>query len=120
MGVKKKISAIDDDESVIAMYQDILNIEFDLFMTTSPSELMANLKEFNPDLMIVDLVIPEKSGIEIIKEIRELCAPKIVVISGTSNSDLFNRAQELSEAFISKPFEPYVVYQRIKSLLYQN
>ena len=117
MGKMSKIAAIDDDGGVIAMYGEILGNEFDLYLTTSPEDLIENIEEFNPDIAIIDLVIPERNGMEIISEIKKLCSPKILVISGASNSRLFERTMTEAQGFIPKPFEPYVVYQRIRSLL---
>ncbi|TAL31950.1 MAG: response regulator [Alphaproteobacteria bacterium] len=109
---KKRILVIDDDDFVRETICEVVE-GFNYHVTQARSGAEA-LKSLNgnglPDLVITDIIMPGKSGLEIIAEIRETFpAVKIIAISGGGGSkagDILALARDLgSDRVISKPID---------------
>lgn len=109
---KKRILVIDDDDFVRETICEVVE-GFDYNVTQARSGAEA-LKALNgdglPDLVITDIIMPGKSGLEIIAEIRKTFpAVKIIAISGGGGSkagDILAIARDLgSDKVISKPID---------------
>ena len=120
----KKILVIDDDIQLNEMICEILT--FEGYEIMSASNGMEGLKLFNkdrPDLVITDIYMPEKEGLETIMEIRqEDKTIKILVISGgcphMNMSEMFSMAEMFgADAVLPKPFAVEIFLQKVKELL---
>ena len=74
----------------------------------------------NPDILLIDLIIPEKSGMEVINQISKNQSTPIITISGTSDSELITEAIIKTNRFISKPIDPELLTCSIDILLEGN
>jgi two-component system chemotaxis response regulator CheY len=114
-----KILVIDDD--VVVRETLVLILEDKGYEVVSAEDGQRGLSAFRseaPDLVITDIIMPEKEGIQTIREIRALRPQaKIVAISGggrIGNTDFLRIAQQLGAAdIISKPFDPDEFVERI-------
>jgi len=82
---------------------------------------MRLLRRHSPDLVITDILMPQKEGIEIIREIRSLVpATPIIAISGgggTGQADYLKMAQAFgANAALAKPFDPEALLALVKRL----
>lgn len=69
---KKLIYVAEDDLAYARVYKSKLEDEgFEVVVITEAEKLLATLKKKLPDLLVLDLVMPEKNGFEILKEIRD-------------------------------------------------
>jgi CheY-like chemotaxis protein len=112
MAEKKRILIIDDDEYVRETICEVVSgFNYDVTEASSGAQALQRLKEGRmPDLVITDIIMPGKSGLEIIAEIRKnFPAVRIIAISGGGGSkagDILALAQELgSDRVISKPID---------------
>jgi YesN/AraC family two-component response regulator len=107
-----KILIIDDDVIVRNTIARILSrADYDLVVAPNGRQGLALFEKEYPELVITDLIMPEKEGVEMIREIREIRPnAKIIAISGggrLGNTDYLLIAAKLGTCeIIAKPFEP--------------
>lgn len=75
-------------------------------------------QEQRPDLLLLDLVMPEKGGIDVLKEIGSSKTGAIIVISALGQEKIIEEATSLgANAFIVKPFDEKKVIETVKTTL---
>jgi two-component system, chemotaxis family, chemotaxis protein CheY len=118
-----KILVIDDERMVRETLKIILSaVEHEVLLAENGATGMKLFKEANPDLVITDILMPEKEGMETIRDLREL-RPDIPIIAISGGGRVGNMSfLRVAERFganrtISKPFEPELVIQAIEELL---
>lgn len=123
VAVAAKILIIEDDRDVLETLARILAEEgYSTVGATNGKEGIAVFEREHPALVITDLIMPEKEGIETIAELRRLRPDvKILAISGggtLKNMDLLEMAGKLgASATLAKPFEPDDVVGSVRRLL---
>lgn len=117
----KKILIVEDDELIIKILEFILNKEgYELSVIRDGLSAIENLKMINPDLVMTDLMLPYKSGLEIISYVKEnLEKTRIIVLSALGQEEhSVSEAFKLgADDFIAKPFNPNELVLRVKRLL---
>ena len=86
--------------------------------TTRPSVGLKRLREWQPDLVILDLMLPEMDGFSVCREIRR--HSRVPVIMLTARGELTDRIVGLelgADDYLAKPFEPRELVARIQSVL---
>jgi DNA-binding response OmpR family regulator len=120
---KKKIMIVDDEENLVELVKAILMKEnFDVMVSYSGKECLKKLKKIKPDLILMDVMMPEMSGIETTKIIRENPKTKdikIVFLTVARFSEVgINRLEKLNVLdYITKPFDVNDLVRRIKKAL---
>lgn len=116
---KKKILIVDDDGRVRELLTELLGNTYECTSTSSPIEALGMASDGIFSLVITDVEMPELSGIELCRRIREtLPSTAVVVVSG--NSDEMIRAEALAAgaaAFVPKPFDLFDLEASVKSSL---
>jgi twitching motility two-component system response regulator PilH len=119
---KPKILIIDDSKNIRKLVTVVLrDKDYDFVEASNGLEALDKVKIENPDLVVLDIVIPGVNGIEVCKAIKSDPKTKHVhVIILTSESTL--EARELShqagaDVFMLKPFEPKDLRNAVKELL---
>ncbi|MEA3273034.1 MAG: response regulator [Patescibacteria group bacterium] len=83
---KKKILIAEDDEMLVEIYKKKFgNGEYDLTVTTDGKETIDKIRKIKPDVVLLDLVMPELDGFEVIKLIKQDPETKNIKIIVTSN-----------------------------------
>jgi DNA-binding response OmpR family regulator len=120
----KKIMVIDDDIPCNRMICRILeNSGYEVRAAFNGAEGLKMYMDERPDLVITDLYMPEKDGLEMIMELRKADAKiRILAISGGSLNinidDMLNAAEMFgADAILAKPFPLEIFLQRVKGLL---
>ncbi|HXP77172.1 MAG TPA: response regulator [Stellaceae bacterium] len=118
----KRILLVDDDAAVrdsIAMVLEGAGFQVD--QADQGATGMRLLREHEPDLVITDILMPQKEGIETIREIRTMLPQTpIVAISGSAEprADYLKMAQTFgASAVLAKPFDPMVLLDLVNRLL---
>lgn len=115
-----KILVIDDDVRIRELLQKILTKNgFITSIAGDVNEARKQLKKEKFDLLVLDLMLPEESGFDFLKEIREK-QNLIPVIMLTAMGDIDNKTQCFEcgcNDYIVKPFEPKELILRINNLL---
>ncbi|MEO0169464.1 MAG: response regulator, partial [candidate division WOR-3 bacterium] len=73
-------------------------------------------KEVNPDIVTLDVVMPDKSGIEVLKEILKIKPDvKVIIVSAMGQTDMITEALNLgAKDYVVKPFQPHTLVEVIK------
>jgi len=125
--MKKKILLVDDDKDFLEGTRIILEENnFEVATATDGRQCLDKLNSFKPDLLILDIMMPEKSGFDVCKEIKSSVEyNKIPVIMLTAlkkklGQTSYSVAQGLeleAEDYIDKPVDPKELVSRINNLL---
>lgn len=117
-----KIMIIDDDCNICKLLCDILTKAGNTVMTAEDGQVgLARCSTFKPDLVITDIVMPNKEGIEVIRSLRrDMNGVKIIAISGGLDHSPFylEMAGKLgADRVIKKPFAKKVLLEAITELI---
>lgn len=116
-----KILVIDDEPDVLRLLEVRLKSNgFEVLTALGPKEGLIRIKDSAPDLIILDVCMPQMTGYELVQELKKLPGdirktPVIVMSSRLGMKDFFN-AWEI-HCFIQKPFQPDHLLTQIKSAL---
>ncbi len=117
----KKILIVDDDNMNCILAKHALMQEYELAMAYSGTEALEYLEEELPDLILMDIEMPEMDGKEAVKRIKEKDEWKsIPIVFLTADSNPMTEAECLSfgaDDFITKPFVPEVMRSRVGKIL---
>ncbi len=119
----KKILIADDHSEIRELLKDILlDTDFELIVTESGSKAVLIAKRKQPDIIILDIMMPGRiNGIDatkIIKSTPESINSKIIILSGKgSEKNKIEAIKAGASAFIEKPFSPIRLLDKIESLL---
>ena len=123
-----KVAIVDDDVSVITLVRGILGKEgMSVAPLTSGKALLDYIRVQTPDILLLDVMMPDMDGIETYKALRnlelELGKEEIPVIflTGNENGDIEEKALELgAKDFIRKPFVPKILALRVTHCIELN
>lgn len=116
----KKILIVEDEPSLVFTLKDTLEAEkYDVTVVTDGAEAVESVKEVEPDLMILDLMLPNVSGYDICKEIRDLkyTFPVIMLTARDQEIDKVTGLNIGADDYITKPFGVKELLARIKARL---
>lgn len=120
--IKPRILVVEDNLKIQQLICGILQDDFDVAIEQNGIGAMAYLNSVTPDLILLDIVMPNMGGIEFCKEIRGLpkpnCDVPIIVVSGKNDWRLKERAFEAGVLdFIEKPFNAMLLKNKVSNLL---
>lgn len=116
----KKILIVDDSAFMRKIIKDML-LKGNYTNTVeagSYKEAVAKFKSEQPDLVLLDLILPDKGGMDVLKEIRKIDKTKVIIISAIGQQQSLQEAKKLGVTeYIVKPFEEKKVLAAIKLVL---
>lgn len=117
-----KILVVDDDPAISEMLTIVLDAEgFEAKPVTDGLEAIPAFHSYQPDLILLDLMLPGMSGVDICKEIRKESAVPIVMLTAkTDTVDVVLGLESGADDYITKPFKPRELVARIRARLRQN
>jgi putative nucleotidyltransferase with HDIG domain len=112
---------IDDNPDILKLMHFLLRDEFDLLLSSSGKEGLNMLREYNPDLVICDVMMPELDGYTFCREVKSDPNFKhipIILVTARVGSDVLTHGIDSGASdYIAKPFDPAELKARIRSLL---
>ncbi len=120
---KRKVLVVDDDRDLVELLVDVLERDgrFETRSVNNGFEAGMTVKDYRPDLIILDVMLPDINGKDVCLRVRNdksLEAVKIICVSGMVEED---KIEELYRAganeFLAKPFETERLIERICALL---
>lgn len=116
------ILVIDDEPNNFDVIEALLSDQdYELYYAASGEEGLANLETYNPDLILLDVMMPGIDGIEVCRQIKAISAwqavPIIMVTALSAKSDLANCLNAGADDFISKPVNAIELRARVSSML---
>lgn len=118
----KTILIIDDDPFILDLLQGMFSqAGANTLVAGLGSEGLRLLYQHHPDLIILDIMMPEKSGWEICLQIRELTSTPIIMLTALNTEEAIVRALESGAVdFVTKPFSTRVLLARAKAAMRQS
>jgi len=118
---QKTIMIVDDTEINIVILVEALQEDYDLIVAINGVEAIEILKEEKPDLILLDIMMPEMDGYEVLRKLKEeatlKCIP-VILLSAITDSDSKTKGFSLGAVdYITKPFEIVEVKARVKAQL---
>jgi len=117
--MKPTILIIDDDQKLNQLLEQYLeDFGFDAISAIHPREGMKKLEKASPDLIILDVMLPDMNGFEVCKTIRKKSRVPIIML--TARGELMDKVVGLelgADDYLPKPFEPRELVARIQSIL---
>lgn len=116
---KGTVLVIEDDKMIQNLMATTLEISSYSFQTASNAEQgILKASSYNPDVIILDLGLPDMDGIEVIKKVRSFsCVPIIVVSARIDNDDKISALDEGADDYLTKPFNTEELLARIRAAL---
>ncbi|MDE2667744.1 MAG: response regulator [Acidobacteriota bacterium] len=114
-----RILVMDDDPLTLRFVRDALSAAgYSPLVTGDPQELPRLIKTKKPELVLLDLVLPETDGIELMESLPELADLPVIFISAYGRDDTIARALEMGAAdYIVKPFSARELTARVHAAL---
>lgn len=115
----EKVLIIDDDPKLNALLKKyITGFNFDVKTAPLPSIGLKVLNSWHPDLLIVDLMMPEQNGLDLCRNIRKSSNIPIIMLSAKGDTtDKIIGLEVGADDYLAKPFEPRELVARIRSQL---
>lgn len=119
MAVKQKILIVDDDENIadlISLY--LLKECYDTRIVYDGEAALREIKTYEPDLMLLDLMLPGIDGYQVCREVRTHSNLPIIMLS--AKGEVFDKVLGLelgADDYILKPFDPKEMVARVKAVL---
>ncbi len=119
MSKMTKALLIDDDQKLGDLLKNYLkSYDIDLSAINDPRNAIDTINHLDPDLLILDVMMPHINGFELCKMIREESDTPIIILSARGESDDKVKGIDLgADDYLSKPFEARELVARIHSLL---
>lgn len=112
---------VDDDKDIIQFVSSLFEDSFEIIMVQNGAQGIEFAREKVPDIILTDIMMPIKDGLELIKEVKEEQVTKhIPVVAFSAKSSLKSRLEGLSfgaDVYIPKPFSPDELQLIVKNIL---
>ena len=118
-GGRPRVLVIDDDLALAEMLQIVLDKEgFDSSTCARGDKALAAFRDYRPDIVLLDLMLPGKDGIRVCQELRQETGVPIIMLTARSETALVVRGLEVgADDYVSKPFKAKELIARIKARL---
>ena len=120
---KRKALIVDDDEELVELIKDVLDMDgrFEVRTANNGFEAGMLVKEYHPDIIVLDVMLPDINGKEVCQRVRgdtTLDDCQIICISGMVEADKIDELRDAgANDFMQKPFEIEKLIHRICRLL---
>ena len=114
-----RILVADDDKEICDLLEIYIKNEgFEVEKAYDGQQVLDKLRETEIDCLILDVMMPKKTGLEVVKEIRKDSALPILMLSAkTADVDKIRGLTNGADDYVVKPFNPLEVLARVKSLM---
>jgi DNA-binding response OmpR family regulator len=119
---KTRILVVEDEESLLKLESILLSSKgYDVTGVMDGKAALAQVAANPPDLVVLDIMLPELDGFEVCRQIKENPATKgipVIMLTAKKNSQDYARGMEVgADAYITKPFKSAKVMETIETLL---
>jgi len=112
-----RVLVVDDDAALAEMLTIVLRTEgFESRVCSSGDRALAAFRDFRPELVLLDLMLPGKDGIDVCKQIRGESGVPIVMLTAKSDTvDVVLGLESGADDYVVKPFKPKELVARIRA-----
>ncbi|MGZ9223063.1 MAG: response regulator transcription factor [Anaerolineales bacterium] len=117
-----KILVIDDDSAVTDLLSLLLRSQgFDVSATTNSTEGLSQIREDAPDVVVLDLMMPEMDGWQICKAVREFSQVPIIILSALNDPSMIASVLDAgADDYLTKPTPSRVLIAHINRLVHRT
>jgi DNA-binding response OmpR family regulator len=117
MEARKRILVVDDEPRIGKVLRIKLSLSgYDVITTTNGAEAIELVITQEPDIMLLDILMPDVTGMDVLERVRAFSRVPIIVFTGSS--EIARSALKVgANDYIVKPFDPDLVVEKIKSVL---
>jgi DNA-binding response OmpR family regulator len=113
-----KIILVDDEETILETVENKLRKEgYTVFTAGTAEEGMRLYRLTKPDLLLLDIMLPQRSGIDLAKAIRKDSSIPVIFLTAKASEEDRVKGLEIADDYIVKPFSLAEVAARVKSVL---
>jgi two-component system, OmpR family, response regulator MtrA len=116
-GSRGRVLVVDDDAALSEMLGIVLRNEgFESRVCADGDRALAEFRDYRPDLVLLDLMLPGKDGIDVCREIRgESGVPIVMLTAKTDTVDVVVGLESGADDYVVKPFKPKELVARIRA-----
>ena len=125
--VPKRILVVDDNADIRNLISLILTTEsYEVMVVDSGSALLEEIGNFNPDLLLLDIMMPRMSGFEVLKIVRSLpdahlsSIPIVMITAKSMDADVEQALALGATSYIVKPFRAEALKHKVSAQLSQG
>jgi len=120
--MSKKVLIADDEPSIVTAVEFLLRREgYEVYIARDGAEALALIESARPDLVVLDVMMPQKSGYEICRSIRERAewrGIKVIMLSAKGRDAEVSKGMTMgADIYVTKPFSTRDLMGRVKALL---
>ena len=114
-----RVLVVDDDAALAEMLQIVLQASgFETGWVGRGDEAVAEFRRFKPDLVLLDLMLPGRDGVDVCRELRTLSDVPIVMLTAKSDThDVVEGLEAGADDYVAKPFKTQELLARVKTRL---
>ena len=117
--MEKQVLLVDDDEKLLKLVKEYLEgYGFRVLTLPDGSAVMKTIAAKSPDIVILDIMLPGKDGLAVLKEVRtEHSVPVIMLTAKGEDADRIVGLELGADDYLPKPFNPRELLARVKAVL---
>jgi len=114
--MKKSILVCDDEEGIRESFKLILEKDYELIFASTGDEAIQKIKASPVDMVILDIKMPKKDGLETLKELKKLKpSAKVIIATGYKSVDTAQEAIRLGASdYVVKPFDRKTIAEVVR------
>ena len=114
-----KVLLIDDDRGIVDSLKLYLEQSgFEIFTCMRGDEAIESFQQTHPDIIILDINLPGKNGIELMKEFRELSDIPVLMLSARDDQkDILSSLEYGADDYVSKQFSTKEIVMRLQAIM---
>ncbi len=116
---RQQILVIEDEPDTVFLLKQVLRIGgFNVMSALGGQEALKKLAEYKPDIVLLDLMMPEMSGWDVYNYLRQMTDVPVIIISAIGEKEEIVKGLHLGvDDYITKPFHNAEVVERVKAVL---
>ena len=120
--MSKKILIVDDEPNIVISLEFLMKKEgFEIAVAGDGDEALAKVASFNPDLMLLDVMMPKKSGFEVCEALRadpERAGLLIIMLTAKGRDTEVAKGLAIgADAYVTKPFSTKELVSQVRNML---
>ncbi|GBD14444.1 Transcriptional regulatory protein KdpE [bacterium HR25] len=119
MGSGPLVLVVDDDPGVLRLIKLELTVQgFNVLTSEHPTSALRIVRDERPDVVLLDILMPEMNGFELLRRVREISdVPVILITARDSDSDKVSGLEQGADDYVVKPFSVEELGARIRAVL---
>jgi len=114
------ILVVEDDQSVVTLLRQVLSEQgYSVRSARDGESGLSSALQAEPDLLIVDVGLPRRNGLEVVQELRRkgVAAPTLMLSGRSATADRITGLEAGADDYLAKPFDPDELVARVRALL---